>query len=677
MHGLKWYLRQAYGPQASFRDGQKEAIKAVLRGQKTLLVERTGWGKSLVYFLSAKILRDQGKGPCFIISPLLALMRNQMEEAKRFGLRAETINSNNKSDWASIYKKMGRNEIDVLFISPERLANNDFLERVLGILHENISMLVIDEAHCISDWGHDFRPDYLRIVKIVQLLPSNVPLLATTATANDRVIKDIQQQFRNDLHVLRGPLARESLHIQILQGLHKKEERMAWLAENLPNLPGTGIIYCLTTSDCEMVARWLQSRGLAAAAYHAGRTDRHELEDDFFHNRLKALVATVALGMGVDKSDIRFIVHFQMPANIIAYYQQIGRAGRDGHDAYAFLMMGDEDDVINQYFIRSAFPQENETQQLLQVLDNAEDGLKKTEIMEALNLSEMKIEQILKLLQIGDFIYKDASKYYRSAKKWHSDAFHASLLTKLRQDELHEMHEYVLSKDCYTKWITRSLNDPEAHACGKCGNCRPESRFPSVISPELVQEAAWFIRNHHVQIKPRKKWGDGRKIPNDKILQPGYALSNYADDGWGKLVKDDKYVHGRFSEKLIHVSVEILKSLCDEWQIDVVTAVPSLRHPHLVPDFARAVAARLCLPYEDGLVKCKNVSEQKKQQNSAWQCRNASDSFEVTKSYSGNVLLIDDMVDSRWTLTVCGAKIIDAGASKVFPFALANSGTRG
>lgn len=677
MRNLDWYLKQAYGPRAVFRDGQREAITAALQGQRTLVVERTGWGKSLVYFLAAKILRDQGKGPCFIISPLLVLMRNQMEAAKRFGLHAVTINSENQEDWETVYTQLAGNQIDVLFVSPERLANADFMARMLRILRENISMLVIDEAHCISDWGHDFRPDYLRIVKIVQLLPSNIPLLATTATANDRVIEDIRHQFDDDLHVLRGPLARESLRIQVVKGLHRKEDRLAWLAENLSRFPGTGIIYCLTVRDCEMVARWLQECGWDVVPYHAGREDRRELEDRFFDNQLKALVATVALGMGVDKPDIRFVIHFQMPSNIVAYYQQIGRAGRDGRNAYAVLMMGDEDDAINRYFIHSAFPQEDETRQVLQELDNAEDGLKKTEIMGALNLSKAKIEQVLKLLQIGDFIYKDASRYYRSAKIWKPDAFHADHLTKMREYELREMHTYAMSKGCYMEQITRSLNDPDAHACGKCGNCRPESCFPISVQPSSVQAAGLFLRSRHVQIEPRKQWGNGSRIPQDKRLQLGYALSNYADAGWGEVVRDDKYKRGSFSPGLIHAAVEMLQALCREWAIDMVTAVPSLRHPRLVPDFARAVAEELHLPYVDGLAKCKDVPEQKLQKNSAWQCRNAMDSFVATKPYWGNVLLIDDMVDSRWTLTVCGAKLIDAGASKVFPFALANSGTRG
>lgn len=629
------------------------------------------------YFLAAKILRDQGKGPCFIISPLLVLMRNQMEAAKQFCLRAATINSENRDDWETVYEKLGNNQIDVLFVSPERLANADFMHRMLQILRENISMLVIDEAHCISDWGHDFRPDYLRIVKIVQLLPSNIPLLATTATANNRVIEDIRHQFDDDLHVLRGPLARESLRIQVLNGLHRKEDRLAWLAENLTRLHGTGIIYCLTVQDCEMVASWLQGCGWDVAPYHAGRTDRHELEDRFFHNQLKALVATVALGMGVDKPDIRFVIHFQMPPNIIAYYQQIGRAGRDGRDAYAILMMGDEDESINQYFIYSAFPQESETRQVLQILDEAEDGLKKSEILGTLNLSNTKIEQILKLLQIGDFIYKDASRYYRSTKIWQPEAFHARRLTKLRQDELYEMKAYARTTGCYMEYITQSLNDPKAHACAKCGNCQPESRFPTNVRPESVQAAGLFLRSHHVVIEPRKQWGDGSRIPADMRLQPGYALSNYADAGWGKVVKADKYMRGSFSSELIGAAVEMLRDFCREREIDMVTAVPSLRHPHLVPDFAKAVAERLNLLYVDGLVKCKNVPEQKAQKNSAWQCRNAMDSFAAIKPYFGNVLLIDDMVDSRWTLTVCGVKIMNAGASKVFPFALANSGTRG
>jgi len=394
-------------PAAQFREGQWEAIDALVnQGRKLLVVQRTGWGKSSVYFISTKIFRDRGLGPTIIISPLLALMRNQIESARRLGIVAETMNSTNTDDWKAVTKRILNDEIDCLLISPERLANDDFIETVLQPIADRIALMVIDEAHCISDWGHDFRPDYRRIVNILRQLPANTPVLGTTATANDRVVVDIQQQIGN-IQIQRGPLGRESLSLQTLV-LPDQASRLAWLAQVIPTLPGTGIVYTLTQRDAEQVADWLTQNGIVAKAYHSkveadgfenSNTYRQHLEERLLNNQLKILVATTALGMGYDKPDLSFVIHYQAPGSIVGYYQQVGRAGRGIAQALGVLMSGTEDEAIHEFFRDSAFPSEAHVNEILHLLAQC-DGLSIREIEAQTNLRHGQIEKVLKLLSV-------------------------------------------------------------------------------------------------------------------------------------------------------------------------------------------------------------------------------------------------------------------------------------
>lgn len=300
---------------AQFREGQEDAIRHVVEGRgKLLVVQKTGWGKSFVYFIATKLLREGGAGPSLLISPLLSLMRNQIAAAERMGVRAETINSNNTSDWDAVEARARNNQVDILLISPERLANADFSENFLPDIAGRVAMLVVDEAHCTSDWGHDFRPDYRRIERIVRNLPPNVQMLGTTATANNRVLDDLTEVLGPNIQIMRGDLNRPSLLLQTIK-LPGRVERLAWLAERLDEIPGSGIIYTLTIRDAEQVARWLQSQGMNVQAYTSRSENREELEQDLLDNRVKALVATVALGMGYDKPDLAFVIHYQMPGS--------------------------------------------------------------------------------------------------------------------------------------------------------------------------------------------------------------------------------------------------------------------------------------------------------------------------------------------------------------------------
>lgn len=430
------YLKECLGPNAEFRPGQWEAIESlVIRKKKLLVVQRTGWGKSWVYFIATKLLRDRREGFTIIISPLLSLMRDQLRSIQSLGLRATTINSTNRVDWPTVVDALQRDEVDVLFISPERLGNKEFREDVMPNMAQ-IGMFVVDEAHCISDWGHDFRPDYRRIVGIIKALPSGTPVLATTATANDRVVEDISDQLGAELEIQRGPLLRESLRMQVIR-LDSRAERLAWLSEYLVNLPKSGIIYCLTTRDCEVVAKWLSGHGYAVAAYHADIPEelKPQLEDKLHRNEIKALVATVALGMGFDKPDLGFVVHYQRPGSVVAYYQQMGRAGRSLDDAIVILMNGTEDDEIQEYFIEQAFPSAEDSKNVANLL-NASSGLSRDELLARTNLAYVQMERVLMLLEINGFITKEGPQYHRTAKTWQPQTLDHSLVIDKRRKEL-------------------------------------------------------------------------------------------------------------------------------------------------------------------------------------------------------------------------------------------------
>ena len=674
-------LRESYGENAKFREGQKEAIEAVVNGKRTLVVQKTGWGKSLVYFLATKLLKEKKRdGITLIISPLLALMNNQIDSAQRLGLNVKTINSDNNDEWGNIISDIcDNNMVDALIISPERLANADFVKDCLDKIKNRVNLFVVDEAHCISDWGHDFRPDYRRIVKILQLLPGNVPVLATTATANDRVVNDIVAQLGENLVISRGELIRESLAIQVIK-LQKKEDRLAWLAENIEKMPGSGVVYCLTKADCDLVTDWLNENNIKSEKYYAdiSKEGKAITLEKFQKNEIKVLVATVAFGMGYDKPDIGFVIHFQRPANIVSYYQQIGRAGRGIELAYAILLCGEEDEHINQYFINSAFPTEKDMNIVVDfITDNP--GKSISEIKGALNIRANRVEKTLKYLTIGDDIYTEyvnrKKGYYKSAKKWEPDLERSEGITAIRYKEMQDMDEFTKQKGCYMKYIAEKLDDVNAKVCGKCSNCRG-LLFDETVGAETVQRAQQFIKSKFGVIEPRKQFPDKTKIESEFQFKSGIVLSNYADAGYGMAVQKGKYVDGYFSDELVDASVKILSEFIKNNNIEWITPVTSKRHPQLVPDFAKRLADRLGIGYFEGIKKF-NAEEQKKFENSDGQYKNANDSFEIIQVKKENILLVDDMVDSRWTFTVCAMKMREMGSGDIYPFALANTAGRG
>ncbi len=662
-------------PDTRFREGQEEAIRHLVEGRgRQLLVQKTGWGKSFVYFITTRLLREAELGPTLLVSPLLALMRNQIAAAERMGVRAETINSDNQDEWDRVEQEIRAGAVDILLVSPERLANERFRERVLADAAGRIALLVIDEAHCISDWGHDFRPHYRLIERIVRDLPPNLRLLATTATANDRVMADLEAILGPDLQVLRGDLHRPSLALQTIR-MPGQAERLAWLAERLPALPGSGIVYTLTVRDAGLVAEWLLSRGIEVAAY-TGETgpNRQALEQALLDNQVKALVATTALGMGFDKPDLAFVIHYQTPGSVVAYYQQVGRAGRALEAARGVLLSGGEDIEITSYFIRSAFPTRNEAEQVLAALEADDDGLTQRQIEANVNVSAGRIQKTLQLLSL-----ESPAPIVRQGPSWQltasslSDAFweRAERLTALRRDEQADMQTYVQLSSDHMAFLIRALDgDPR----GISPPTLPP--LPASSSPEIVTEAVAFLRRSSLPVEPRRQWPPGKRIDPEHRAQPGRVLCVWNDAGWGELVSRGKLRDGRFSNELVGACAALLR----EWRPDPppawVAAIPSLRHPHLVPDFARRLADALDLPFSDVLKKSGSRPEQKTMENSDRQARNVLGSLVVAKEAipAGPVLLVDDVVDSRWTFTVAAWELRRRGCGPVWPLALANAG---
>lgn len=691
------YLRIALAnPTAEFRPGQWECIDGVLKNQRQLVVQKTGWGKSMVYFLGTRLLRDQGKGLTLLISPLLSLMRNQIAAAGRIGIRAATINSGNTDEWKSIEARLLAGDVDVLLIAPERLSNDGFRDRVLQQVANRVALFAVDEAHCISDWGHDFRPDYRRILRIVQALPKNVPVLATTATANNRVVQDVAVQL-GALTVSRGPLVRESLALQNIW-LSNPAERMAWLAEHLNDLPGSGIIYTLTIRDSQMVTAWLRLKGHNVEAYNSkvdgvgedngqasGAKRREQLEDRLLNNQVKALVSTVALGMGFDKPDLGFVVHFQRPGSVVHYYQQVGRAGRAVDHAFGIMLSGEEDREILDYFIVSAFPPQAHVDEILRALNAATNGLSVTALEQQLNLHRGRIDKALKILaaESPSPVAKIGNAWHATPVRYQTDQRRIDDLYAIRRAEQAQMLEYLGTNDCLMQFLGRALDDPGTGACGKCANCEGHDVVPSSVSSALTTEAIVFLKRSFHVIEPRKKWPAKdvfapSVLPNVTITEglrasEGRALSLWGDPGWGTLVRDGKYVSGQFSDELVEGCLQMLKVWNPTPTPTWVTCIPSLRHPNLVPDFTCRLAGRLGIPFSPCVTKVKDNSEQKTMQNSYQQVRNLVGVFSVNSADmpKGPVLLIDDMVDSRWTITVVASKHRRAGCPAVFPLALA------
>ncbi|AXE39074.1 RecQ family ATP-dependent DNA helicase [Acidipropionibacterium virtanenii] len=703
-------LRRLTGRQdADFHPGQWEAIEALVAGhRRALVVERTGWGKSAVYFVASLLQRRAGFGPTLIVSPLLALMRDQVAAAERAGVRAAAISSANVTEWDEIRGRLAADSVDVLLVSPERLVNPRFAAEQLPELVERMGMLVIDEAHCISDWGHDFRPDYRRIRDLVAALPPGVPVLATTATANSRVVTDVAEQIApasahrdgsadDDVFVLRGPLARDSLRLGVLT-LARPELRLAWLCEHLAGLQGSGIIYCLTISAAEDTARALVEAGHQVRAY-TGRTDaeeRTELEAALKDNRVKALVATSALGMGFDKPDLGFVVHLGAPSSPVAYYQQVGRAGRATDSADVLLLPGPEDRDIWRYFATSSMPSQERADAVLAAL--AEGATLSTPALEArVDIRRNPLELLLKVLAVDGAVERVSGGWRATGRPWVYDAERYGRIAAARRSEQDAMEHYERLDSCRMAFLTSQLDDPGSAACGRCDACAGPW-YPTDVDPDQRARAQVTLDRVGVPVEPRRSWPSGLdrlgvalkgRIPPAEQAAEGRVIARLSDLGWGGPLRD----LFRTDDQGIPLDAEVpgpLAGAClrvlSDWDWDLrpagVVAIPSVGRPGLVGSLARGIARAGRLEYLGALDLAPGSGRLDPRVNSAFRVRDVCDRFRVgedlaaglTRLDGAPVLLVDDLVTSRWTMAVAARLLRRSGAGTVLPFALGLSG---
>ena len=669
------------GPDAVLRDDQLAAVQAlVVQRRRVVVVKRTGWGKSAVYFLATRLLRDADAGPTLLVSPLLSLMRDQIAKAEGIGIRAATINSTNVEDWRQIEAELGAGQVDLLLISPERLNNPKFRDQVLPDLSGRIGLLVIDEAHCISDWGHDFRPDYRRLVRVLDDLGEDVPVLACTATANERVMADVAEQLGAEPRLYRGALDRDSLLLSVLR-LPAQAERLAWLAEHLPGLPGSGIVYCLTVGDAERVAAWLGANGIDARAY-SGRTDPEErlaVEDALRDNRVKVVAATSALGMGFDKPDLAFVVHFQSPDSPVTYYQQIGRAGRALDRAEVVLLCGAEDRAIWEWFASTAFPPREQVAAVLGALEAAGEPISTALLEEVANLSRSRLELMLKVLDVDGAVRRVSRGWERTETPWTYDADRHARVAAARAAEQRAMLDYATTDQCLMAFLRAQLDDPDPTPCGRCANCT--GRRPSTaVDPGLAAEAARFLAGQDLTLTPRLQWPQGipglrGRIPEELRVEPGRALATLGGPGWGPVVRDLLAADGPVPDEVVDAVVRVLARWDWRERPAWVTFMPSRRHPKLVEDLAARIAEVGRLPLHRVLERARAGPPQIEMANSAHQCRNVHGAFALGAPVPpGPVLLVDDAADSKWTLTIVGALLREAGAGPVHPLVLLRRG---
>ena len=681
---LTEHVRLLAGPDAMPRPEQIEAVTAVVADRKrTLLVARTGFGKSAVYFSATKMLRARGWGPSIVISPLLALMRDQVAAAEKLGLRAETINSSNVDDWGEVEDALLADEVDLLLIAPERLANPGFRERVFAMMLARPFALVCDEAHCISDWGHDFRPDYLRLRHVIDELPSWPPILATTATANQRVTDDVASQLGSNTVVLRTSLDRESLHCSVIE-LADDAERLAWVAEHLGEIDGSGIIYALTVDQAQRAADWLGQCGHDVAAYSGSTApeDRERLEARLRNNELKALVATSALGMGFDKPDMAFCIHLGMPPTPIAYYQQIGRAGRGiDHAQVIALPRPTEDERVWAWFESVSLPDEEVCQRVLRELDvSRPTSIPKLEV--AVNMGRSRLSTLLSILDVQGAIRRIKGGYVRSSEPWSYNAELAERLRQLRADEADQMRGYASHGGCRLRYLRELLDDDQAADCGRCDRCVEKPRWNAVPPPQ-TQSAREHLRGNDIGVEPRRQWATNLdepkgRIPKNRQASWGRSLSRIGDGGWSPEI--EALLDGSRSElspEMLNGIVGVLRRWDWETRPGWVCPMPSRQQSHLIEAVAGEIGRLGKLPVHSCLERDPTAGYQSEQANSAYQLANVWGRMTVRPGdlppaplRSTPVLLVDDNASSRWTLTVAAFALQEAGTGPVLPFVL-------
>ena len=677
-------------PGAEFRAGQLEAIRDVVVDRaRVLCVQRTGWGKSAVYFVATTLLRRAGAGPTLIVSPLLALMRNQLAAARRLGLRAHTINSTNREEWDGVRDRLTAGELDLLLISPERLNNPRFRAEMLPMFAGAVGLLVIDEAHCISDWGHDFRPDYRRVKDMLSALAGDTAVLGTTATANDRVVADVVEQLAPSggahLRTYRGPLARTSLRLEVVE-LPRPAQRLAWLVTYLRDtgegpgaggaagLQGSGIVYTLTKRDADQVATFLSANGISAVAYSGDQDpeERIATEDRLLANDVKAVVATSALGMGYDKADLGFVVHYQAPGSVVSYYQQVGRAGRGVAHADVVLLRGAEDRSIQDFFIEQSFPARERVDAVLAELESAGPAGRTTrELMAAVNLGMGRLDAMLKVLDVEGAVTRDGTRWLHEPDSgWEYDGERYARVTELRRAEQRAMANFGADGRCLMRTLQEQLDDPAPSDCGRCAVCTA-ARFAGPLDPGLVELAGRHLRSRPIELEVKKMAPDAsgamRKLPEERRTEPGWALARFGDGGWWPAVQRG-LKSGTFEDDVVVALADIARAAAPAW----ICAVPSARLGDTLERLAGRVAAALEVSAVALLARAEARPPQREMANAVQQVANVRGAFTVLgPPPPGTGILLDDRRISGWTLAMAGGQLRMAGAQRVVPTVLA------
>ena len=692
---------------ADFHDGQYEAIETLVdQRRRALVVQRTGWGKSAVYFVATLLLRRQGAGPTILVSPLLALMRDQVAAAARAGVRAVSINSSNAHEWADVLRQLDADEVDVLLVSPERLNNPSFRDEQLPALIARVGLLVVDEAHCISDWGHDFRPDYRRLRDLIAQMPTGVPVLATTATANSRVVQDVAEQVgmvaasfdtvsagagTAEVVTIRGPLARSSLRLGVLR-LPDSRARLAWLLSHLGDLPGSGIIYTLTVAAAEDTARLLREAGHAVRAY-TGQTDtaeREESEGLLKTNQVKALIATSALGMGFDKPDLGFVLHLGAPSSPVAYYQQVGRAGRATASADVLLLPGTEDEAIWHYFATASMPNQAKALAVIGALEAADAPLSTPALEARVDLRRTPLELLLKVLDVDGAVHRVKGGWQSTGQPWVYDAERYERIAAARLGEQRAMLEFESTTGCRMEFLQRALDDDTAVPCGRCDNCQGPW-YPVDVAEGASTTAAHSLDRVGVAIDVRAQWPTGMsslgvaatgKISLTERAEPGRALARLTDLGWGGPLRD-LFATGAADVAAPPAMLAACVRVLAEWgwaeRPAAIVSMPSRQHPLLIDSVARSLSEVGRLPWLGALNWANGGPTGEPGGNSAYRLSSVWERFTVGRDlaealapFVGRpILLIDDLADSRWTMTVAARVLRQHGASAVLPFTLA------
>jgi len=662
-------LREYFHITTGFHPGQREIIELLVHGKRVLAIQHTGWGKSLCYQMASLYFPHM----TIVFSPLKALMRDQCQRCnERYAISSAIVSSDfNEEENRMTLERAASGELKLLFIAPERLSNALWQNYVLKM---RISMIVIDEAHCISTWGHDFRPHYRRIMRLLSAIPRNTPVLGLTATANKRVEEDILLQMGNDVSKVRGTMQRPNLSLQVAQ-VSGDKEKLAYLIGVLSHLPGTGIVYTATQKDAEMVAAFLSQQGYPTDYYHASRDDetRQDIERKLMANQYKAVCSTNALGMGIDKQDISFIVHYHIPASPIHYYQEMGRAGRDGNAAQCILLYDPQDLIIQSYFIKDAKPASGSYETVLSILKTQTRGLRESDIARLTGFSQKVMRILLTDLEDQGFIERDNKdrSYLYMYRQGKMDFSHYDVVREQKLQELKDIQNYAVCEGCYMGYLTTYLGDQLGYQCGVCSHCQT-TNFPSLQLPQRIQEAVThFLDNDWL---PRIEKRGTTKRP---IHEAGWSLSYHGTSHVGKLIRASKYEGaGPFPAQLVTRAVAVISTRYPIDAIDAIVSVPPTKSGKLVEDFARQVAILLNKKYLPVLSKIHTTREQKDLTNRFQKEDNIKGAFHVEPLetiHNRTLLLIDDIYDSGMILKEVGRTLMLAGAKVVYPFTITRS----